>query len=299
MVNVVAPQTKPELRCREISEDDIGMIADLLTRGFPVRRRDYWMVALARMAGREVPAGYPRFGYMMENNGLAVGAVLQLYAAVELGDGARAIRCNGSSWYVEPGFRSYAALLISRSMRRRDVTYTNLTSAPHTWPTMEVQGFKCYCKGQYVVFPALSPNDRTVNIEEIKENDIFQMYLPEAERALLTEHAQLGCLSLVCHAPDGDFPFVFTPFRIKSGRIHLPCMRLLYCRDMGDFVRFAGPVGRFLLRRRALCVVLDGDRSIAGLRGIPFEQYGRRYFKGPNAPRPGDLAFSELAVFGP
>ncbi|MFZ3353545.1 MAG: acyl-CoA acyltransferase, partial [Xanthobacteraceae bacterium] len=59
----------PKIRCREISEADIDAVADLLTRGFVGRSRGYWMQGLRRQAERQVPSGYPRFGYMIDNNG--------------------------------------------------------------------------------------------------------------------------------------------------------------------------------------------------------------------------------------
>lgn len=298
MVNAVPPPSKAKFRCREISEADIDSIADLLTRGFPGRRRPYWVGGLERLAERAVPAGYPRFGYVMENDGLAVGAILQLYNSVETDNGVQEIRCNLSSWYVEPNFRSYASLLISFALKHRDVTYTNISPAPHTWAILQAQGFTRYCNGQYFAFPALSHVDPTIAVEEIR-GDSLQESAPDAEHLLLARHAQLGCLSLVCHAPEGDFPFVFTRFRIRSGRVRLPCMRLIYCRSSADFIRFAGPLGRFLLKRGALSVVLDSDGPIAGLPGIHCETRGRRYYRGPNPPRLGDLAFSELVWFGP
>jgi hypothetical protein len=58
------------IRCREIAETDIDAVADLLTRGFVGRSRQYWMQGLRRQAAREVPKGYPRFGYMLDADGV-------------------------------------------------------------------------------------------------------------------------------------------------------------------------------------------------------------------------------------
>ena len=52
----VSGRAHPKLRCREISEADLDAVADLLTRGFAGRSRDYWMPGLRRQAAREVPA---------------------------------------------------------------------------------------------------------------------------------------------------------------------------------------------------------------------------------------------------
>ena len=42
------------------------------------------------------------------------------------------IRCNVSSWYVEPAFRSFASLLVLRALKNKDVTYLNISPAPAT-----------------------------------------------------------------------------------------------------------------------------------------------------------------------
>jgi hypothetical protein len=39
---------------------------------------------------------------------------------------------------------------------------------------------------------------------------------------------------------------------------------LAYCRDVEEFVRLAGPLGRFLARRGLPLVVIDGSRPIKG-----------------------------------
>src|SRR5206468_7466666 len=58
-----------KVRCREITEADVDAVADLLTRGFVGRSRNYWIQGLRRQAFRPVPEGYPRFGYMLDNDG--------------------------------------------------------------------------------------------------------------------------------------------------------------------------------------------------------------------------------------
>ena len=119
---------KPMIRCREIGEADIEAVAELLTRGFVGSSRDYWMQGLQRQATREVPQGYPRFGYMLENDGAPVGVLLLIYTARGTEAGAE-IRCNLSSWYVEPAFRNYASMLTKIAQRHKDVTYINISPA--------------------------------------------------------------------------------------------------------------------------------------------------------------------------
>nr|WP_297297046.1 acyl-CoA acyltransferase [uncultured Methylovirgula sp.] len=296
MVNAFSPARPAAIDCREIGAEDVNAIADLLTCGFPGRQKSYWLRGLARMEALGVPDGYPRFGYMMLSAGKPVGVILTLYRAFLNSQGECSVRCNLSSWYVEPAFRSCASLLISQALKPRDVTYINLTPAPSTWPIVEAQGFRRFSEGQFFAFPALSFKGTGFGVSTISSAETD---LPQAERAILDDHARFGCLSLVCRTPKDDAPFVFAPFSVKSGRLSLPFMRLIYCRDMANFVACAGALGRFLLRRGVMSVLLDVKDSRPALPGVYSERLGRKYFKGPNPPRLGDLTYSELVVFGP
>jgi hypothetical protein len=98
------------IRCREIGIADLDGVADLLTRGFARRSHDYWMDGLRRLSVREVPEGFPRFGYMLDHEGPPVGVLLLIYTARDDGGGT-SIRCNLCSWYAEPALRGYALML--------------------------------------------------------------------------------------------------------------------------------------------------------------------------------------------
>jgi hypothetical protein len=45
-------------------------------------------------------------------------------------------------------------------------------------------------------------------------------------------------------------------------------------------------------------IILDADGPIAGLAGRYFADTTPKYFRGPAAPRLGDLAYTEAALFG-
>ena len=286
-------------RCREISEADIDAIADLLTRGFAGRSRQYWMRGLRRQAAREVPPGYPRFGYLLDHGGVAVGVLLLLYTSRSSG-GTPTIYCNLSSWYVDPAFRNYAPLLTKIAQRNKEVTYLNISPATWTWPIIETQGFGCYCSGMFVSIPALSRPRTGTTVEMISPEPRAIEGLPAAEAELLVRHARYGCLSLLCRTQGGDaVPFILLPMRIRQGRIATPAMQLIYCRDTADFVACAGAIGRLLIRRGKFAVVLDSNGPVPGLTGFYSGARGRKYFKGPNPPRLADLTDTELVLFGP
>jgi len=157
------------IRCREIGIADLDAVAALLARGFARRSRDYWMDGLRRQSVRDVPEGFPRFGYMLDHEGTPVGVLLLIYTARENGGGI-SIRCNLSSWYVEPGFRSYAPMLSTVAQRHKHVTYTNISPAHWTWRIIEAQGFRAYCGGLFFSFPALSRPAKGMRVEVIQQD---------------------------------------------------------------------------------------------------------------------------------
>lgn len=297
MVNAVSSMRPATVACRQIDEGDLSALADLLTRGFPGRDISYWTQGFARMAALPEVPGYPRFGYLIENVGKPVGVILLLYRQILDESGAAHIRCNLSSWYVEPSMRSYASMLVSFALKRPEVTYINTSPAPPTWPVVEAQGFKRLSDGQFFSIPALSRRGSGYSIAKIQA--AADVDLPIAERMILADHARLGCLSLVCRTPNGDVPFVFTRFSIRAGHLPLPFVRLIYCRGMTDFFSCAGALGRYLLRQGIVSVLLDVKEPMPPLPGVCSQKLGRKYFKGPHPPHLGDLAFSEYAVFGP
>jgi hypothetical protein len=285
------------MRCREILESDIDAVRDLLTRAFARRNREYWARGLRYQSTRSIPSGFPRYGYLLDHEGVPVGCLLLIYSN-KIIDGESSIFCNVSSWYVDPLFRNYASLLASMAQRRQDVTYFNLSPDVSTWPIIEAQGFVPYCRGLYISVPALSGTGRGTKVEVVALDTQFIRGLPDAEFEMLRRHTEYGCLCLVCHNSEGPLPFIFLPRAKRLGFISIPAMQLGYCRSISDYVRNAAAIGRFLLRRGTPIVILDSNGPVAGLVGTYTEARGRKYFKGPRRPRLGDLTDTESVIYG-
>lgn len=284
----------PRVFCRQIADADVAAVAALLARGFPKIGRQFWLRALARLARRKPPPGLPRYGYLLESGGAPVGTILLICSMMRVGDKLLP-RCNLSSWYVEPAFRSYAPLLVSRALANKDVTYLNVSPAPHTWPIIEAQGFSRYCNGVFVALPMFNGLFAGVGVQVLDAQARPAVNFDPFDQDILRQHAELGCISLWCATSERAYPFVFRPRRVKK---IIPCAQLIYCPDIADFVRFAGPIGRFLARHGIPFVVLDANAPIAGLFGVFRRGRMPKYFKGPHRPRLGDLAYSEFAVLG-
>jgi hypothetical protein len=291
MVNADQVNAVPKIRCRPIADGDLDALADLLTRGFGARRTHaFWRRVLAGLKARAVPDGMPRYGYLLENAGVPVGAILLIFATTP---GGEAPRANVSSWYVEPAFRSYAPLLVAQALKLKPVTYLNVSAVPHTWPILEAQGYQRTSNGVFVAVPAVQRSHADVRfIAADREPDAPH---ERFERDLLLEHAGYGCISFWGVTRERAHPFVFRPRIVKTV---VPCAQLIYCRDVADVVRFAGPIGRFLARRGRPFVVIDANGPIEGLVGRYFDNTMPKFFRGPVRPRLGDLAFTETALFG-
>ncbi len=284
----------PPIRCRQIANADVSAIVALLARGFPGRGRAFWRRALQRLTEHRPPPSLPQYGYLLESGGEPVGAILLICSTVRAGDGFAA-RCNLSSWYVEPAFRSYASLLVSRALAHKNVTYLNVSPAPHTTPIIEAQGFARYSDGLFVAVPMLKDLFGGEPVQVIEAREHVEVEVDPFEREILRQHAALGCISLCCVAAGRAYPFVFRPRIVKK---FIPCARLIYCRDIGDLVRFAGAIGRYLARRGMPLVIVDANGPVAGLVGVFRGGRLPKYFKGGERPRLGDLAYTEVAVLG-
>jgi hypothetical protein len=283
----------PKIRCRLIEKSDLDGIADLLTRGFPARTRKYWTKALDQLATRATPPDCPRFGYMLDAEGAAAGVLLLIFS--QQGEAQDAsIRCNVSSWYVDPAYRGYAAALVSAALKLKHVTYLNISPAEQTWPILEAQGYRRYTDGQFAAVPLFTPIRGRVRARAFTDGTRDRA-LPEYE--LIRAHVEAGCLAVVCDTDTGPLPFIFR--RRRLSQIPFGFVQLIYCRDTQDFVRCAGTLGRYLLLRGAVSVICDSTAAIPGLAGRFFANKTPRYFRGPNPPRLNDLSFTELVLFGP
>jgi hypothetical protein len=281
------------VRCRQIGDGDASAVAGLLAQGFPARDLAYWTRALDKLRTRETPAELPRYGYLLETEDAVVGVLLLIFSVFGAGENA-SIRCNVSSWYVDPRFRSYAALLTSAALKHKHVTYLNTSPEKHTLPMLQARDYVCYSDGQFVAFPMLAPARKDWPVTALEHSGQKFADLPEID--LLTSHFEDGCTVAICDTPEGLEPFVFIERKLAYAPV--PVMQLVYCRDTERFVACAGPLGRFLGKRGVSAVICDANGPLVGLKGLYFAGKAPRYYRGPHQPRLNDLAFTEAVLFG-
>jgi hypothetical protein len=230
----------------------------------------------------------PRYGYMLEANGKAVGVILVVSS---LRANGQRLFSNLSGWYVEPEFRGHATRLFTHAIGHSQTTYLNVSVATHIRPIIEAFGFQRYSEGQFLAFPALARNRQNARTRVIKAD---RSDLDERERRLLESQASYGCISF-CVTDGRTHPFVFLPRTIRR---LVPCVQLVYCRDIADLIDMAGTVGRYLLLLGRPFVLVDANGRIPGLSGKYFPEATPKYYKGPLAPQLGDLTETEATIFG-
>jgi hypothetical protein len=283
-----------EIKFREIADADMASIVALLSRGFPNPRPGLWLHAVAQLIKHEQPPGLPKYGYVMERHDVVVGVILTIFSRVRTGN-AFAVRCNPCAWYVDPPFRAYAGLLFAKALAHENVTYLNVSAAPHTERMIEALGFSRYCNGTFIAIPLLSGLSRQAGVKVFGAHRRLPFDVDPFEKDLLVHHAEHGCISLWCQASGRAYPFVFRR-RVVKGVI--PCAQMIYCRGLEDFVRFAVPVGRYLALRATFLVAVGSNGPVPGLLGTFRSGVLPRYFKGPQRPSLADVAYTEFGVMG-
>lgn len=287
------PPGSGRIEIREIGDLDINGLINLLACGFQSPTR-YWELGFARLRTRLVPPDMPRYGYMLEGDGKPVGVILLISSLRRIGN-RQELFSNLSSWYVEPGFRSYAALLFKRALANKQTTYLNVSAATHVQPILDAFGFRRYSEGQVLSPLALARNAPNIRARIIGTNSIENSGLADDERQMLEIQRHYGCIAVCCKSDGRIRPFLFVPRVIKS---FIPCAQLAYCREITDLTEVAGTVGRHLLRLGRPFVLIDANGPIPGIPGRYFPDKMPKYCKGPTTPLLGDLTETEATIFG-
>ena len=230
----------------------------------------------------------------MEQDGALVGTILLIFTNVQSRDSST-IRCHVTAWYVKPEYRAYAGLFYLKAISRKNILYMNISAQPSAQPFLAIHGFTKYSCGQFFSVPALHLISKATDCTIIKATSVPDVPFKAYERDLLLDHTRYGCMCLWCVTSEQAYPFVFRTHITKKV---LPTAQLIYCREIGDFVKFVWPIGLFLARRGKFVVRIDSNGPIPGLMGKYFDGLTPRWYKGSTQPRLGDLAYTQFAMRG-
>jgi hypothetical protein len=274
---------------REITDDDLGAVRELLVEGFP-QSDDYWTKGLANLGSLPPVEGFPRYGYLVDADDAAQGLLL----TVTSDRGVHGARTNFSSWYVREGYRQFATFLFRHALKLKNTTFLNTSPSAHVLPIVKAFGFKPYTTGMVMLDLRTAMRGRSSRggVRRLGIGDLADLSEPEGQIA--EDHLRMGCDVLRLET---DVRAGLLIHRRKWIRRSLPCSQVILT-DPALMTELAGPVMRALASRGSLLVLCDVDQAPQPAIGRVFPR-GIRYFKGANAPPVGDLSYSELAVFGP
>ena len=204
------------------------------------------------------------------------------------GEGAgRTIVANLSSWCVDPPYRALSGGLAAAATRDKSVVYVNISAAPHTRAGVEAQGYRRTNAGQFLFAPALAKRAQGARARPF-DAARAEPGLAEEERALLSDHAALGCRAFVVDCDGRSYGFATVGERVLRGK--LPCDLVVHCGGLDRLARFAGALGRDM---RLKLLIVDAPGPIPGLVGKFIAGRNPRYAKGPGQLDLGDLAYTE------
>jgi hypothetical protein len=280
------------IRWREIGVADFASVATFLadSLGYPEK---YFLSLLDVLRKHETPAGYPKYGYLLEHAEQIVGTIVLIYAGVETNDGVK-IRCQATCWCSDPKYAAYSTLLSRVAMKRKDneITYINISARHSSLPIIEAEGFVKYSSGQFILAPLFQNplswrSARIVPFGE-KPNGRYERY----EYQLCAKHQEYGCVCVWCEVDGRAYPFVFRKRALKG---FLPAAQMIYCTNQDIFNRFSFSFGIYLARMNVFLVSLDANGAIKGLIGKYIDGIEQRYYRGAK-PSLGDLAFTQKAM---
>ena len=275
---------------REITDDDLDAVRELLVEGFPLRSRDYWSQGLANLGSLPRVDGFPRYGYVVDADGAPQGVLLTITSD----HGAQGMRTHFSSWYVREGYRQFALLLFREALELENTTFVNPSPADHILAILKRFGFEPYTGGMVMLDLRTAMRRRSSRgaVQRLGIGDLAG--LSEPERRLAEDHLRMGCDVLRLETEGRAGLLIHRRKWIKRA---MPSSQVIFA-DPDLLLELAGPVMRALASHGSLLALCDVDQVRAPASGRVVQR-GVRYFKGAEAPAVGDLSYSELAIFGP
>jgi hypothetical protein len=275
---------------RPMTPDDLPAVVALMSESFQRRSQAYFEAGIARLTEREVPDGYERYGFVIDDDGVK-GAILAIPSLHETPAGPQ-VFVNLSSWCVAKSHRGPAAkALYGRASDRPEAVNTNLSAAAHTLKTVGALGFRPWTVGQLVALGARARAEARV----LSLDAAVAAGLPDPQARLLAYHARFGCLTPVIESNGGLMPLIF--LRRKVRRL-IPAAQLIYCPDRAEFLAQAAAVFAWLRLRGFPALLIDSNGPEPALRGKYYPGVAAKYVRG-QAPRLDvDHTYSEMIYLG-
>jgi hypothetical protein len=168
--------------------------------------------------------------------------------------------------------------------------FTDLTATPSVRTMIGRFGFRGWTEGTLIFALPLLAMKAAGKSHVVPLHDLPRGAFTEPTRRMLDKHAALDCVAAGLWDGEAFRPLIFSRKRLRGVR----AARLVFADDRATIFAHTAAISRFLLREKILLLAVNADRSerIAGSLFAP--RMSPTFYKGPAAPAPCDLAFSEF-----
>lgn len=275
---------------RPISFEALDTTLPILSRGFPGMRPGGWTSAIARLRAFGASDMQARAGYLLEHDGKDVGVILTIPSTRSDDSGEPRRVVNLSSWYIDPEHRWRAPRMLQTVTACNATLFTDLTATPSVRSMIGRLGFRGWTEGTLVFALPWHAMKAAGSSHVVPLRDLPPDAFAGPTRRMLDRHAALDCISGGLWDGATLHPLIFSR-KIYRG---IRAARLVFADSRAAMFAHLPAIARFLLRERILLLAVNADQS----ERVPGSLFTRRtspaFYKGPAAPAPCDLAFSEF-----
>ncbi len=275
---------------RPISFEALDTTLPILSRGFPGMRRAGWIAAIARLRAFGAPDMQAPAGYLLEQQGREVGVILTIPSQrADDTDAPRRI-VNLSSWYIDPEHRWRAPRMLQTVTACDETLFTDLTATPSVRSMIGRFGFRDWTEGALILALPWLAMKAAGPSHVVPLRDLPPDAFAGPTRRMLDRHAALDCIAGGLWDGKALHPLIFS--RKTSRGIRLA--RLIFSDDRATIFAHLPAISRFLLREKIMLLAVNADRRERAAGSIFRWRTSPAFYKGPAAPAPCDLAFSEF-----
>jgi hypothetical protein len=275
---------------RPISFEALDTTLPVLSRGFPGMRQGGWTSAIARLRAFGASDMQARAGYLFEDKGRNVGVILTIPSTrADDTDAPRRVE-NLSSWYIDPEHRWRAPRMLQTVSACNATLFTDLTATPSVRSMISRIGFRGWTEGTLVFALPWFAMKTAGPSHVVPLRDLPPDAFAGSTRRMLDRHAALDCISGGLWDGAALHPLIFSR-KIYRG---IRAARLIFADSRAAMFAHLPAISRFLLREKFLLLAVNADHSERVAGSLFTRRTSPAFYKGPAAPAPCDLAFSEF-----
>lgn len=206
-------------------------------------------------------------GYVLLDDDRVVGFIGTILSKRMI-NGKEESFCNLTSWIVKDKYRSHAFILLSKVLKLKNYTVTNLSLHSDQLITQyRKMGFETLEDSVTLIFSTFLTNQK---IHITSDDSELKQRLSDSDRCIYNDHKNIDCYHLlVCSAKEYCY-IVFTKARkrfLKINRIH-------YISHPELFVRHAAEINESIKKRTGSYLTVTDTRLLGGYK-IPLSYQHR------------------------